>query len=115
MAIARTSGFEDASVYFDYLAGGPTGVHAQVCMTRVSCTQNYWHRNQQVWSMPLKFNIDIKLRCCATRSTFCEECNGDSEDARRPFQNLQKPSNTFNNLQTPSKHTPVCVHLWGAQ
>eukprot|EP00972_Heterocapsa_arctica_P006131 903023-Heterocapsa_arctica.AAC.1 len=37
----------------------------------------------------------LKLRCCAKRSAFCEEYNGDSEDARRPVKNLQKPSNNF--------------------
>eukprot|EP00972_Heterocapsa_arctica_P101395 14943360-Heterocapsa_arctica.AAC.1 len=42
---------------------------------------------------------------CAERSAFCEESNGDREDARRPFKSLS-------NLQKPSKpYTPVCVHL----
>eukprot|EP00972_Heterocapsa_arctica_P063987 9440751-Heterocapsa_arctica.AAC.1 len=43
----------------------------------------------------LKLNIGLKLILCAKLSTFCEESNGDSEDARRPFGNpFQKPSNT---------------------
>eukprot|EP00972_Heterocapsa_arctica_P005097 756628-Heterocapsa_arctica.AAC.1 len=44
----------------------------------------------------------LKLRCCATLSAFCEECNGDSEDARRPLNNF------WTKHQQPSKpYTPV--------
>eukprot|EP00972_Heterocapsa_arctica_P011510 1686792-Heterocapsa_arctica.AAC.1 len=31
---------------------------------------------------------------------FCEEYNGASEDARRPFENLRKPSETLKNIES---------------
>eukprot|EP00972_Heterocapsa_arctica_P088210 13006505-Heterocapsa_arctica.AAC.1 len=52
--------------------------------------------------MCLKLNIGLKLRVCAQFSAFCEQYDGDSEDARRPFNNLQQPSRTF-------KATYTCV------
>eukprot|EP00972_Heterocapsa_arctica_P115369 16447346-Heterocapsa_arctica.AAC.1 len=78
MAIARMPGLESET-------GGPTGVHAQVYMTRVLCTQIMCI--EQVWSMCLKLRMGLKLRFCAKLSAFCEESNGDREDARRPFKN----------------------------
>eukprot|EP00972_Heterocapsa_arctica_P044721 6598478-Heterocapsa_arctica.AAC.1 len=42
----------------------------------------------------------LKLRSCATLSAFCEESSGDSEDARRPFKNLQTPSTTVKAIYT---------------
>eukprot|EP00972_Heterocapsa_arctica_P015386 2267927-Heterocapsa_arctica.AAC.1 len=47
----------------------------------------------------------LKLRCCAKLSAFCEESDGGSEDTRRPFEHLQKPSKAFK----PLVH--LCVHL----
>eukprot|EP00972_Heterocapsa_arctica_P011438 1676722-Heterocapsa_arctica.AAC.1 len=40
----------------------------------------------------------LKLIVCATLQAFCEEFNGDSEDAQRPSKHIKK---TRNNLQTP--------------
>eukprot|EP00972_Heterocapsa_arctica_P104563 15410754-Heterocapsa_arctica.AAC.1 len=39
--------------------------------------------------MVLKLEIGLKLRCCAKLPALCKESSGDSEDARRPFKNLQ--------------------------
>eukprot|EP00972_Heterocapsa_arctica_P095757 14123136-Heterocapsa_arctica.AAC.1 len=44
----------------------------------------------QCWSLCLKLKIGLKLRFSAKRSAFCGESDGDSEDARRPFKNLEK-------------------------
>eukprot|EP00972_Heterocapsa_arctica_P077164 11380904-Heterocapsa_arctica.AAC.1 len=52
-----------------------------------------------MWSELWKLKIALKLRCCANLSAFWEEYNGDSEDARIPFNNM---FTTFNNCQTPS-------------
>eukprot|EP00972_Heterocapsa_arctica_P068248 10082459-Heterocapsa_arctica.AAC.1 len=41
----------------------------------------------------------LKLICWAKWSAFCEDSNGDSEDARRPFKHLQQQSLTFKHLQ----------------
>eukprot|EP00972_Heterocapsa_arctica_P023669 3487463-Heterocapsa_arctica.AAC.1 len=68
-------------------------------MTKVLCTNKSGHRTKQCWSLLLKLKIGLKLRCCAKVSAFCEESNGDSEDARRPFKQTQKPSKT---VQKPS-------------
>eukprot|EP00972_Heterocapsa_arctica_P072822 10752426-Heterocapsa_arctica.AAC.1 len=40
----------------------------------------------------------LKLRCRASVLAFCEDYNGDSEDARRPLKNLQTPVKTFKPL-----------------
>eukprot|EP00972_Heterocapsa_arctica_P025589 3765364-Heterocapsa_arctica.AAC.1 len=47
--------------------------------------------------MCLGLQIGLKLRCCAKQSAFCGESNGDSEDARRPFEDR---SETLKNLQS---------------
>eukprot|EP00972_Heterocapsa_arctica_P098865 14588049-Heterocapsa_arctica.AAC.1 len=56
--------------------------------------------NNAGWSVLLKFKIGLKLRCCAKLSVLYEESNGDGEDARRPLNNIQKPSTTLRNLQS---------------
>eukprot|EP00972_Heterocapsa_arctica_P096396 14221191-Heterocapsa_arctica.AAC.1 len=59
------------------------------------------------WIVLLNLKVGLKLSLCAKRSPFCEESNGDSEDARRLFKNLSKPSQTVRkpaNLCKPSKH-----------
>eukprot|EP00972_Heterocapsa_arctica_P078143 11524447-Heterocapsa_arctica.AAC.1 len=64
--------------------------------------------------MCLKIDIGLNLICCVTLSAFCEEPNGDSEDARtqlKTFENLQRPSTTFNNLQS---HIHLDVYTCGA-
>eukprot|EP00972_Heterocapsa_arctica_P048911 7206196-Heterocapsa_arctica.AAC.1 len=55
---------------------------------------------KQCWSVCLKLKIGLKLRVCAKRLAFCEECNGDSEDARRPFKHLQQRLTIFQNPQS---------------
>eukprot|EP00972_Heterocapsa_arctica_P100201 14774733-Heterocapsa_arctica.AAC.1 len=60
-----------------------TGVHDKGVLH-----DNYGHRQKRCWSMLLKLRIGLKLRFSAKVSAFCEEYNGDSEDARRPFKNL---------------------------
>eukprot|EP00972_Heterocapsa_arctica_P113034 16435021-Heterocapsa_arctica.AAC.1 len=72
-----------------------TGVHDKGILHKT-----YGHQQRQCWSVLLKLNIGFKQRCCAKRSASCEEPNGDNKDARRPFNNRQKPS-----------YTHVGVHL----
>eukprot|EP00972_Heterocapsa_arctica_P107384 15816453-Heterocapsa_arctica.AAC.1 len=71
------------------LSGGPTGVHAQVYMTRAVCTSKYGHRTktmlERVFEADNWSQAQIVFAKC---SACCEEPNGDSEDARRPFNNL---------------------------
>eukprot|EP00972_Heterocapsa_arctica_P080749 11898372-Heterocapsa_arctica.AAC.1 len=54
--------------------------------------------------MVLRFNICLKLRCCAKLAAFCKEYNGDSGNARKPFKtntkNLETPSKTFKAIYT---------------
>eukprot|EP00972_Heterocapsa_arctica_P021216 3123567-Heterocapsa_arctica.AAC.1 len=48
----------------------------------------------------LKLKIGRKLRLCAKLSAVCEEPNGGSEDAQRPFEKLRKYSKTFKAIYT---------------
>eukprot|EP00972_Heterocapsa_arctica_P077369 11410970-Heterocapsa_arctica.AAC.1 len=56
-------------------------------------------------TMLLRLNIDSQTHIWANLFAFCGESDGDSEDARGPVKNLQKPTNTS------KPYTPVCVHL----
>eukprot|EP00972_Heterocapsa_arctica_P043947 6490283-Heterocapsa_arctica.AAC.1 len=57
--------------------------------------------NTNYWSVLLKLNIGLRLRCCGQLSAFREESNGDSEDARRPCTkgiHLREQLKTVKNL-----------------
>eukprot|EP00972_Heterocapsa_arctica_P013743 2027047-Heterocapsa_arctica.AAC.1 len=59
---------------------------------------------KQCRNVSLKRKLGLQLRCCARLPAFCEASDGDSEDARRPSQNLKqhfrKPSKTFKAIYT---------------
>eukprot|EP00972_Heterocapsa_arctica_P005753 850470-Heterocapsa_arctica.AAC.1 len=55
-----------------------TGVHDKGVLHN-----KYGHRRKHAGACLLKLEFGLKLGCCAQGSAFCEESNGDSEDARR--------------------------------
>eukprot|EP00972_Heterocapsa_arctica_P092475 13640095-Heterocapsa_arctica.AAC.1 len=58
------------------------------------------HRHKQCWSVFLKLKIALKLRCFAKLSALRKESDGESEDARRPLENLPTTSKTFKAIYT---------------
>eukprot|EP00972_Heterocapsa_arctica_P047426 6993590-Heterocapsa_arctica.AAC.1 len=62
-------------------------------MTRVFCTTTIWASNKQTTTMLERGveaqNMSQAQMLCKKWLAFCEESNGDSQDARRPLKNLQ--------------------------